>query len=70
MLISLTTIYSSGITISLKPIMTSTNSFQMNTLQPAALAASQLVPQTLASWLDPRGLGRRESLQSIGSVFR
>ena len=50
--------------------MTSANSFQMNTLKPAALAASQLVPQTLASWLDPRGLGRRESLQSIGSVFR
>ena len=41
---------------------TSANSFQMNTLKPAALAANQLVAQTLTSQLDPRGLGRRETL--------
>ncbi len=50
--------------------MTSANPFQMNTLNPAVLAASQLVAQTLTSQLDPRGLGRREALQSTGPAFR
>jgi len=50
--------------------MTSANSFEMNTPKPAALAANQLVAQTLTSQLDPRGLGRREALQSTGPVSR